>query len=435
MKVLLTAFAMDAHLNGVVPLAWALRTAGHEVRVASQPALTGSITRAGLTAVPVGTDHRIDEVMGAAAPGVFALHGNPDYLEVRPELLGGDFLVASHTMLTAVYYAVINNDSMVDDLVDFVRWWRPELVIREPFTFAGAVAAQAGGAVHARLLWGPDLFLRMYDRFRQVLDAAPAALRDDSLREWLTWTLGRYGEEFHPDVVTGQFTIDQMPPGARLDMHRPVVGMRFVPYNGPLPAVVPHWLRRDPERPRVCLTQGITERSGTGFAGMAGAGEVLEAIAELDAEVVATVRPAARAALPVLPSNVRIVDSVPLHAVLPGCAAVVHHGGAGTWATAALYGVPQLVLARQWDDVFRARRLEELGAGLCLAQEPGGGAEAVRKGLARLLEEPSFAQSAGRLRREMLATPSPNAVVPLLEERVAALRAGGPLTSGRPAGQ
>lgn len=35
MRVLLTAFAQDAHLNGVVPLAWALRTAGHEVRVAA----------------------------------------------------------------------------------------------------------------------------------------------------------------------------------------------------------------------------------------------------------------------------------------------------------------------------------------------------------------------------------------------------------------
>ncbi|MEU6909088.1 activator-dependent family glycosyltransferase [Streptomyces coeruleorubidus] len=423
MKVLVTAFAMDAHFNGVVPLAWALRAAGHDVRVASQPALTDSITRAGLTAVPVGTDHQVQAAMGAMAPGVFALHRNPDYLENRPELLDLEFLEASTSMLTAAFYAQINNDSMIDEMVDFAAWWRPDLVVWEPFTFAGAVAAQVTGAAQARLLWGPDLFLRVHDRFQQVLHEVPAERRDDALEEWLTWTLERHGAAFGPEVISGHWTIDQMPPSVRFATARPTVPMRFVPYNGPVPAVVPPWLRADPGRPRVLLTQGITERS-TGFTGLPRAGELLASIAELDAEVVATVKAEEREGLPPLPGNVRVVDSLSLHVVLPSCAAVVHHGGAGTWATAALHGVPQLALAWQWDDVFRAGQLEKLGAGIFLPPHgEGASAGRVRDRLAQVLAEPSFRQGAARIRAEMLRTPAPGAVVPTLEQLTARHRA------------
>jgi glycosyltransferase len=414
MRVLVTAFAMDAHFNGVVPLSWALRTAGHEVRVASQPALTDSITRAGLTAVPVGTNHHVEAVMGAAAAGVFRLHQNPDYLENRPELLSRAFLTASTTMLTATFYAQINNDSMIDDLVTYARTWRPDLVIWEPFTFAGAVAARVSGAAHARLLWGPDLFLRVRERFLDELRHEPAQQRDDSFAEWLTWTLRRHGAEFAPEVVTGQWTIDQMPPGVRMKTDQPTVPMRYVPYNGPLPAVVPTWMRAEPQRPRVCITAGVTGRT-TGFAGLAAVDDVLAAVDGLDADVIMTLPESERAQLARVPSNVIVVDNAPLHVVLPTCAAVVHHGGAGTWATAAVYGVPQLALAWQWDDVFRARQMQQLGAGMYL--EPGqASADALRDSLLALLRRPSFRHGAARIRQEMLDSPSPNEVVVTLED-------------------
>ena len=50
MRVLMTSVAVEAHFNGMVPLAWALRAAGHEVHFASHPALTEPIAAAGLTA-------------------------------------------------------------------------------------------------------------------------------------------------------------------------------------------------------------------------------------------------------------------------------------------------------------------------------------------------------------------------------------------------
>ncbi|MFE5330502.1 activator-dependent family glycosyltransferase [Embleya sp. NPDC056575] len=410
MRVLITSLAVEAHFNGAVPLAWALRAAGHEVRVASHPALTESITRAGLTAVPVGTDHVHHELVRDLGAELDTFYRDIDFTGER----GDDYvaLKGANTLLTATFYAQANNDSMVDELVDFARYWQPDLVIWEPFTFAGAVAARACGAAHARLLWGPDLFLRMRTAFRQRMELLPAESHDDSLEEWLTWTLDRFGCAFDEEVVVGQWNIDQMPPGVRLPSGRPTVPMRYVPYNGR--SVVPAWLREPPRRPRVCLTVGITSRD-TDHPNPVSLDEVFEAVFDLDIEVVATLDAAQRAEVTRVPDNTRVVDFVPLHALLPGCSAAIHHGGAGTWSTAAVSGVPQLVIAGMWDNVYRARRLADLGAGLFLPPDELTAA-GLRDGLEQLLTKPSFREDARRLQAVIAAEPSPADVVPTLEE-------------------
>src|SRR5690606_29118178 len=71
---------------------------------------------------------------------------------------------------------------------------------------------------------------------------------------------------------------------------------------------------------------------------------VARAARDVDAEVVLTVTPAVRAHLPELPSVVRVVESLPINALVETCDLVVHHGGSGTGLAAAAAGVPQLVL-------------------------------------------------------------------------------------------
>jgi glycosyltransferase (activator-dependent family) len=417
MRVLMTAFAQDAHFNGGVPLAWALRTAGHDVRVASQPALMESITRAGLTGVPVGTDHQMDSVIRSAGMGMLLHHMDRDYLENRPERLSMAFHRVSNAILTTTFYSQINNESMIDGLVDYARFWKPDLVIWEPFTFAGSVAAAASGAAHARLLSFPDLFYNVRRNMLARMATEPAELHDDPLAEWLGYTLDRHGCAYTPEAVTGQWSIDQMPEGVRMELGLPSVPMRFVPYNGPLPAVVPDWLRKPPSRRRVCLTLGLTIRD-TEFPNAVAVDDVFDAIADLDVEVVATLSEKEMAQVTKVPDNTRVVDHVPMHALMPSCAAIVHHGGAGTWATAAAYGVPQVALGWMWDAIYRAQRLEDLGAGLHLHSE-GLTVGILRDKLLRVLDEPSFAVKAAELRARMADTPSPNEVVPVLERRVA----------------
>ncbi|MEE2043098.1 activator-dependent family glycosyltransferase, partial [Nocardiopsis tropica] len=63
MRVLIVSQAEKTHLLGLIPQAWALRAAGHEVRAASQPALVPTIARTGLPAVSVGRDHLFHQLL------------------------------------------------------------------------------------------------------------------------------------------------------------------------------------------------------------------------------------------------------------------------------------------------------------------------------------------------------------------------------------
>ncbi|MEV1156041.1 activator-dependent family glycosyltransferase [Micromonospora chokoriensis] len=404
----MTSVAVEAHFNGMVPLAWALRAAGHEVHFASHPALTEPIAAAGLTAVPVGTDHTHHQLVRELGAELTGFYRDIDFTGER----GGGLqdLQAANLLLTSTFYAQANNDSMVDALVDYARFWKPDLVLWEPFTFAGAIAARVVGAAHARLLWGPDLFLRTRQHYLRELALLPPERRDDALEDWLTWTLNRFGRPFDEEVVTGQWNIDQMPAAVRLSLGQRTVPMRYVPYNGR--SVVPDWLRDPPRRPRVCLTLGITVRDKA-YPHLVSLDEFFAAVADLDVEIVATLDAGQLAEVSAIPENTRVTEYVPLHALLPTCAAVVHHGGAGTWSTAAMCGVPQLVIAGMWDNVYRAQRLAQLGAGLFLPPHEFTAA-GMRDGLEQLLTKPSFAEDAAKLRNAILAEPSPTDVVPEL---------------------
>ncbi|MHB9031935.1 MAG: glycosyltransferase [Anaerolineae bacterium] len=62
------------------------------------------------------------------------------------------------------------------------------------------------------------------------------------------------------------------------------------------------------------------------------------------------------------PSNVFVTDAVPYDWLYPRAAAVVHHGGAGTMASALRAGVPSVVIPFGLDQTFWAGRVYQLGA-------------------------------------------------------------------------
>ncbi|GII90679.1 activator-dependent family glycosyltransferase [Sinosporangium siamense] len=416
MRVVFATHAEWTHFSGMVPLAWALHNAGHEVRVASQPAMTGHVTRAGLTSVPVGGNHNLGMLLKFAdtldpdAPPPF------DFTEDRPEKLTWDYLTAGFGDEVVPWWWRVINDPMIGELTEFCRQWRPDLVIWEPITFAGPIAAKACGAAHVRFVWSADLFGAMRGRYVQVRDRQPPDAREDALARWIGLRGEKYaGVEFSEDMTTGQATIDYTPPSLRLDVDLDYVPLRFTPYTGR--SVVPDWLRAPPERPRVCLTLG-TSAVGHHDAFKVSVQDVLTSLGELDVEVVATLPRSQAERLTGVPPNTTIADFVPLNVLLPTCSAVINHGGPGTVFTALTYGVPQLVLPSVFDELILARRLAEHGAGLTIAPDAAKGtliADHVR----RLLNEPSLRAGAARIRGEMLAMPSPAALVPTLERLVA----------------
>ncbi|UUL82581.1 nucleotide disphospho-sugar-binding domain-containing protein [Sphingomonas qomolangmaensis] len=73
-------------------------------------------------------------------------------------------------------------------------------------------------------------------------------------------------------------------------------------------------------------------------------------------------------------SMVTTMPFVDLAAVLPGAAAIVHHGGIGTIAEAVRAGVPQLIAAGRFDQPDNAVRIAQLGlGGAILSNRPDPG--------------------------------------------------------------
>ena len=435
MRILFATFAVKTHLHPQIPIAWALRAAGHDVRVASQPDLVPDITGAGLTPVPVGEplrlseqmkdlDERRDEAGGADGESLEAL----DYLaltdmsELRPERLTYDYMHTRFAVKTMSDFQILNSERMVDDLVGFARDWKPDLVLWDTMTFAAPVAAAACGAAHARILFGLDLLARMRESYLEELAARPPGLRDDPMAEWLGWTLDRYGCEFTEDTVVGQWTIDPVPTSLRLPVDLHYVPVRYIPYNGP--AVIPDWLREPPRRRRVCLTLGVSFRETMG-GDRTPLAELLDAVADLDVEVVATLNARQLAELGRLPGNVRVVDYVPLAALIPSCAAIVHHGGSGTVTTALAAGVPQIIAPTEiWCNVHKAHKIQELGAGLYRRVDRFS-ADEFRNMLVRVLDDPAFTTHARSLRTEVMSTPAPAEITATLERLTTEYRRSG----------
>ncbi|SHG21720.1 activator-dependent family glycosyltransferase [Streptoalloteichus hindustanus] len=420
MRVLFTPFSTAPHVYNVVPLAWALHTAGHEVRVAAHPDIVDRITASGLTAVPVGRPLGIEDAIDQW-PGEEFMDALTDDVglatttDSRVEKWLRMLVLGSLSMYFCDDFPTGGHRSMVDDLVAAARQWRPDLVLWDPVNVAGAVAARASGAVHARLLFGHDLVARMRTTFTERAAGRPDAA-EDTVGGWLAAALARFGCSFDEEVLLGQWTVDPMPSWMRFPLDLTSVPVRNIPYNGV--AAVPDWLREQPKRPRVCVTLGVSQREVWGRDQVL-VSDILAAVAEHDVEVVATLTADQLTSTASVPDNVRLVDYVPLHVLLPTCAAIIHHGGTGTYANAALHGVPQLIVPIQlWDEELIAERVARRGAGLAIHPEELTAA-GVKDALGRLLSEPGFVSGAERIRADLQATPSPRDIVPVLERLTA----------------
>ncbi|ONI75994.1 glycosyl transferase [Actinosynnema sp. ALI-1.44] len=411
MRVLFVTYAEKTIFQYLVPLAWALRTAGHDVRVASQPRFADVITQAGLTAVPVGGDREIWRVAERKPADVEASRAGlpePYDVAVAPEKASWDYLRDGYRTQVRWWHRM-KNFPMIAELVTYAEHWRPDLVVWEPTSYAGSIAAKAVGAAHARLMYCLDIYGVTRDHYLRLKDG-----REDPLAEWLSGYAIKYGTGFSEDMVTGHVTIDQLPESLRITADLDYIPMRYVPYGGP--ATVPTWLRTAPAKPRVAFTLGLTatERFG-GYT--VDVQDVLDSLADLDIELVATLTDKAKHNLSRIPPNTRVIPYVPLQDLAATCSAVIHHAGAATLATTSLHGIPQLSVPFHFDQPELARKLTEQGAGLDIHSSDATG-PAIRSALLRLLHEPRFQAGAQRLRGEMLAMPTPNEIVPLLENLV-----------------
>ncbi|WZH51951.1 MAG: DUF1205 domain-containing protein [Nocardioides alkalitolerans] len=422
MRVLLVAYAERTTTQPLVPLGWGLRAAGHEVLVATQPAAAAQVATTGLPVAAVGRDHGFWRVMrhvgferDTDVPGFASVHGRARSAAPPDERLHADYA----EVVTWWWRTV--NDPMLDAVVRLARRWRPDVVVWETSTYAGAVAAAACDAAHARFVWTVDVFARLRAR---VHAAGPGP---DALRAWLERCARRYDVAWAEELAVGQATITFLPaalrgpaPDRSRGPDRPggavVLPVRPVPFPGR--SVLPRWLTERPPRPRVVVCFGTTgaEHFGTDGAHL---GDVVRGLGGLGADVVvATAAPETIDGV-ALPAGVRVEPFLPLDALMRSCALLVSHGGPGTVATGVAHGVPQLVVPGEFDGPELAAHLAATGAAAVL-ERPAASPEAVTAAADGLLRSGAVTAAARRLQDEARAMPAPAE----LAAPLAALRGG-----------
>lgn len=406
MKILFTCIEEPSHLRTMVPLAWGMLAAGHEVRVAGGPTLIDMIVRAGLPAVEVGAQAQASAVLSSLT----AEAGDGDFENVLtdwtrpfdPTTTWEESLLRYQVAVPMAF--ALYNDPLVDDLVDLCRDWRPDLLLWEPLTYAGPIAAAASGVAQARVNWMHDIYGAGRESFVRLRDQQPEEDQEDPLREWFESHLDHYDADFDESLVSGLWTYDLVPPSQQFETGHVRAPYRPLPYSGA--AIMPQDLPEPGWLPRVCLTSGTSFKAtfGREFIDVAA---MVEALADLDVEVVAAIPPERAAELTVRPDNLVRAGYVPLPFLLPTCSALLHHGGFGSWAAALMAGIPQHITSLKHGDMsIKGDHLVASSAGL-FRHVGELTPEQLRADVLALVNDARYADGARALREQALALPSP----------------------------
>ncbi|MCB5909143.1 nucleotide disphospho-sugar-binding domain-containing protein [Streptomyces pinistramenti] len=373
MRVLFAGPPFFGLLYPMVPLAQALRSAGHDVLVATCGAAVGHTARAGLPAVD-------------CAPGI-----DPDalYAQLEKDRRGRKPPSPGERGRPARGKGFsFFSDEMADRMTEIARHWRPDLVVHTPNGVVGQLVAAALGipsVLHAVGFGHTSAHVGMMN----------TALADAYDRHGLKGP--------HPVAAW----LDVTPPGMSRTTEPDRWFQRYVPYNGG--AALPGWLYEPVSRPRIAVTLGTVRPVVDGVSPVQW---VVDAARATDAEFVLALGGADLSGLGPLPANVRPVDWVPLNALLAASDAVIHHGGAGTTLTALDSGLPQIVLGEGADRPANAAAVRDRGCGL-VPEGPGDLTPAL---VERLLTDDGLRTEARAAAAEMAAMPSPADLVPRLVE-------------------
>ena len=382
MNVLLTCVVGYGHFHPMVPLALALRDAGHNVVVATDPSFCAYVERVGFEAHPAGLDQPVARERFLAAV--------PDLDEIP--------ITERMPITQSVMFGRTRVPVMLDDLTRILPIVKPSLLIHDSLEMAGAIAAEAAGVAHA--------------------EHAVGLLRPAAARRAATEAVAPFSDALgvrNPGVggIHGELYLDICPPGiqrAEIADVRNVQPLRPMSFDASPDRELPRWLGQPSDRPLVYVTMGtVFNESVDVFR------TILVGLAGEPLEIVVTVgENGDPGGLGPQPANVHVERYVPQSSLLPHCSLFISHGGSGAMLGALNAGVPMLALPQGADQFFNADRIVAAGVGLRLLPDEMT-SQTVRASARRLIADRSFREAAAAERTRIEAMPTPGEVVPVLE--------------------
>jgi hypothetical protein len=362
MRILFSSTRGAGHLQPLLPYAKALVARGHEVRIAAPAEVGPTLGDAGLEIAPFG--HPGDK---ALAPIWARLASAPAAESVQiavSELFAGACATAA-----------------LPALLETIRSWKPELVVRESAELASIVAAQITGVAHARVA----VHMPSFEERSFLHDLTPF----DALRVHAGLAADG-GAMLRAEPVFTAFPRHLDDPAVQLAGRDPFrVRTAEAAIGGS-----DRWAR--PGAPLVYITFGTI--AGGRAETQAPYRVALEAVATLPVRGLLTTGPQMpRDALGKVPSNVEVEAWIPQREVLPHVALIVHHGGSGTLLGGAAAGTPMVISPMGADQPHNGAQIERIGAGLVSSSD----VDEMRAAIVRVLEEGSFKLGARRLADDM----------------------------------
>lgn len=101
-------------------------------------------------------------------------------------------------------------------------------------------------------------------------------------------------------------------------------------------------------------------------------------------------------------SNVLIINDISHHLFFNKLSAVVHHGGAGTTATTALSGVPQIIIPHLLDQYYWAKRIKKLSIGVSNFNKNKLNSDILSNSIKEVIKNKDFKRNATILRNQLL---------------------------------
>jgi UDP:flavonoid glycosyltransferase YjiC (YdhE family) len=367
MRILFAFTGGRGHVEPLLPLAEAARTAGHAVAFAGRPSVLSVLEERGFDGYATEPPGRRPERIPLQ--------------ELDPEREARDFREAFADQLAR---------QRAPRVAALCSEWRPDVVVCDETDFGAMVAAE-----------------RLELPYASVVTLAAGTF---AVPELVAEPLGRLRSEhgLPPDpglaMLSRHLVLAPLPPRYRDPAFPlPPTARCFRPFDS---AVARH-----DGAPRVYFTLGtvFNLESGDLFS------RVLAGLGKLPVEVVATVGSEIDPAeLGSLPPHVRVERFVPQAEILPRCSAVVSHGGSGSVLGALAHGLPQVLIPMGADQPLNAARCEELG--LARVLDPVQATpQTVREAVTAVLTEPRYRAAAERLQHEFAALPGPEFAVNLLE--------------------
>jgi UDP:flavonoid glycosyltransferase YjiC (YdhE family) len=379
MRVLCSCLAASGHLFPMFPLAEELRARGHDVAFVSGPEAQADLDDRGLDLLVS------DPPFGSVVAESFTRY--PD-----SKLRTGTFEESSRFTFHRLF-GEMRVEFGIDEAVATATTFDPDLIVNDEADFIGPLVAAVLKIPNVTSGYGwvaPEEWVRLgaegaAPSWRAVgLDPRP----DGGL--YRSTYLNRVPRSIQRPFPSGVATVDLRPIALGEGL--------------PLPADLDHL---GADRPLVYVT------FGTAFGDRAPAQELVEALSQLDLDVIMTTGSRWKELTGAVPANLYVRQFIPQGALLDRCHLVVTHGGAGSVLGALRYGVPMVVIPLGADHDGNADEVERSGAGVKVSA--GATSRTLADAVTAVLDGSGFSAAARTLREEIADMPGPAAVIPVLE--------------------